>query len=64
VPNWAIIFPQFPRLIHHSLTDDRAQVLEKRMTDLLAEEKRQSRLLKLLVILLAALALLLWQLLQ
>ena len=64
VPNWAIIFPQFPRLIHHSLTDDRAQALEKRMTDLLAEEKRQSRLLKLLVILLAALALLLWQLLQ
>ncbi len=64
VPNWAIIFPQFPRLIHHSLKDDRAQMLEKRMTDLLAEEKRQSRLLKLLVILLAALALLLWQLLQ
>ena len=64
IPNWGVIFPQFPRLIHHSLTDDRAQVLEKRMTDLLAEEKRQSRLLKLLAILLAALVLLLWQISQ
>lgn len=61
-PNWAIIFPQFPRLIHHGLMDNRAQELEKRMTELLAEEKRQSRLLALLAILLAAL--LLWQVLQ
>ncbi len=61
-PNWAIIFPQFPRLIHHDLMNNRAQELEKRMTELLAEEKRQSRLLALLAILLAAL--LLWQIFQ
>ncbi len=56
-PNWAIIFPQFPRLIHHSLMDDRTEILEKRMTDLIAEEKRQSRLLKLLAILLVTIIL-------
>jgi ubiquinone biosynthesis protein len=61
-PNWAIIFPQFPRLIHHDLMNNRAQELEKRMTELLAEEKRQSRLLVLLAILLTAL--LLWQIFQ
>lgn len=61
-PNWAIIFPQFPRLIHHDLMNNRAQELEKRMTELLAEEKRQSRLLALLAILLTAL--LLWQIFQ
>lgn len=54
-PNWAIILPQFPRLIHHALAaDNRAHDLEQRMIDLLAEEKRQSRLLALLVILLIA----------
>ena len=62
-PNWAIIFPQFPRLIHHSLTNmGREKALEQRMTDLLAEEKRQSRILKLLaalVILLITISL--WQ---
>ncbi len=62
VPNWAMIFPQFPRLIHQSLANNRAHELEKRMIDLLAEEKRQSRWLTMIAILLAAF--LLWQVLQ
>ncbi|MDP1557832.1 MAG: ubiquinone biosynthesis regulatory protein kinase UbiB [Nitrosomonas sp.] len=61
-PNWALILPQFPRLIHHALVDKRAHELEQRMIDLLAEEKRQTRLLALLAILLTAL--LFWFVLQ
>lgn len=61
-PNWAMIFPQFPRLIHQSLANNRAHELEKRMIDLLAEEKRQSRWLAMIAILLAVF--LLWQVLQ
>lgn len=61
-PNWAMIFPQFPRLIHQSLANNRAHELEKRMIDLLAEEKRQSRLLAIVAVLLAAL--LFWLVLQ
>lgn len=57
-PNWAMIFPQFPRLIHHALSDNRSHELEKRMIDLLEEEKRQSRLLAILAVLLTAI--LLW----
>jgi len=58
-PNWAVIMPQFPRLMYHALSEDRTHGLEKRMAELLKEEKRQSRLLVLLLILLTAL--LLWQ---
>ncbi len=58
-PNWTTMLPQFPRLIHQALIENRAQVLEEKMTDLLAEEKRQNRLLTLVALLLAAL--LLWQ---
>lgn len=61
-PIWATIFPQYPRLIHHSLTDNRAELLEQKMSELLKEEKRQSRLLKLLAILLATIFL--WLVLQ
>jgi len=59
VPNWAMMMPQFPRLMYHALSEDRSHGLEKRMTELLIEEKRQSRLLVVLSILL--IALLLWQ---
>ena len=56
-PNWVAILPEFPRLIHYHLNQERAQVLEDRLTDLVAQEKRQSRLLALLAALLAALLL-------
>ena len=61
-PNWAMMLPQFPRLMYQTLSEDRTQGLEKRMTELLIEEKRQSRLLIILLILLTAL--ILWQLWQ
>ncbi|MDH5480356.1 MAG: AarF/UbiB family protein, partial [Nitrosomonas sp.] len=58
-PNWALIFPQFPRLIHHVLSENRNQVLEEKMAELIAVEKRQNRLLAVIAMLLASL--LLWQ---
>ncbi|MEO7464736.1 MAG: ubiquinone biosynthesis regulatory protein kinase UbiB [Nitrosospira sp.] len=57
--SWAVILPQFPRLMHHALSDNRAQILEEKLTALVVEEKRQSRLLTIVALLLAAL--LLWQ---
>tara|TARA_R110002073_G_scaffold192254_3_gene351029 strand:- start:904 stop:2415 length:1512 start_codon:yes stop_codon:yes gene_type:complete len=57
--NWAVIMPQFPRLIHQALTENRTYELEEKIIDLLAKEKRQNRLLILIALLLAAL--LLWQ---
>jgi len=61
-PNWAIILPEFPRLIHQALAENRNDMLERRMTDLVIEEKRQNRLLTLIAILLAGL--LAWQIFQ
>ncbi len=61
-PNWAIILPEFPRLIHQALAENRNDILERRMTDLVIEEKRQNRLLALIAILLAGL--LAWQIFQ
>lgn len=58
-PNWAIILPEFPRLIHQAFAENRNHDLEKRMIDLVIEEKRQNRLLLLIAILLAGL--LAWQ---
>lgn len=58
-PNWAIILPEFPRLIHQAVAINRNQALEKHLIDLIAEEKRQNRLLALIAILLTAL--LAWQ---
>jgi ubiquinone biosynthesis protein len=51
--------PQFPRLLYQALNRDPAEGLEKRMTELLQEEKRQSRLLIILSTLLTGL--LFWQ---
>lgn len=55
--NWAVILPQFPRLLHYNLSQERAQNLEDRLAQLVAQEKRQSRLLTLLALLLAGLLL-------
>ena len=57
IPNWATMMPEFPRLIHYNLNQERAQVFEDRLTDLVAQEKKQSRLLALLAALIAALLL-------
>lgn len=56
-PYWATMLPEFPRLIHYHLSQERAQVLEDRLAELVAQEKRQSRLLALLAALLASLLL-------
>jgi len=61
-PSWAVMMPQFPRLMYQALSRDPAEGLEKRMAELLKEEKRQSRLLFVLSILLTAL--LFWQIWQ
>ena len=53
-PNWATLLPQIPRLLHHTLGESRADALEQKMAELLAEEKRQSRLLTAIALLLAA----------
>ncbi|MBX3615865.1 ubiquinone biosynthesis regulatory protein kinase UbiB [Nitrosomonas sp.] len=58
-PGWAVIMPEFPRLIHQALAENRNHEIEKRMADLITEEKRQNRLLALIAILLAGL--LAWQ---
>ncbi len=59
IPNWAVILPEFPRLIHQVLAENRNHELEKKMADLVIEEKHQNRLLALIAILLTGL--LFWQ---
>ncbi len=61
-PNWVIMLPEFPRLIHQALAENRNHALENKKVDLVMEEKRQNRLLALIAILLAGL--LLWQVLH
>ena len=53
------MLPQFPRLMYQNLNENRTQELEKRMTELLIEEKRQTRLLFILSILI--ISLIVWQ---
>ena len=59
VSNWAVMLPQFPRLMHQALSEVRVKGLEQRMDQFLAEKRRQNRLLTLLVVLLTLAAL--WQ---
>jgi ubiquinone biosynthesis protein len=61
-PYWAATLPQIPRLVHRVLSDERSTELRQRLDSLLAEQKRQSRLLAAAALLLAAL--LAWQLLE
>jgi ubiquinone biosynthesis protein len=55
-PGWAVMLPQFPRLLHRTLSEgeDRTRDLEQKMRELLQAEKRQNRLLSVIVILLTA----------
>ncbi|HVW63424.1 MAG TPA: ubiquinone biosynthesis regulatory protein kinase UbiB [Nitrosospira sp.] len=57
--SWGIMLPQFPRLMHQALSEVRVKGLEQRMDALLAEKRRQNRLLAVLVVLVALAAL--WQ---
>ena len=60
--SWAVMLPQFPRLLHHALSEVRTKELEQKMSEFVREKKRQNRLLSILVILLAVA--MLWQMLQ
>lgn len=59
-PNWALILPQFPRLLHQSLAENHSHhVLEEKIAKLLVQEKRQNK--RLIVIALILFAFLIWQ---
>lgn len=55
--NWAVMLPQFPRLMHYNLDQQRAQNLEDRLAELVTQQKQQNRILTLAVILLIGLLL-------
>ena len=56
-PNWAVTMPQFPRLLYQSLNDPYSSMLEEKLTRLLREQKRQNRLLAVMILLIATLIL-------
>ena len=53
-PNWSRIAPQLPRLVHQSLNREPATDLAPLLTQLVGAQRRQNRLLALLVVLLAS----------
>ncbi|HET7061173.1 MAG TPA: AarF/UbiB family protein, partial [Nitrosospira sp.] len=58
--SWAIIMPQYPRLLHQALDEIRSQRIDHKMSEFVKEKRRQNILLSILVILLTAASL--WQL--
>ncbi|MSQ04838.1 MAG: ubiquinone biosynthesis regulatory protein kinase UbiB [Nitrosomonadaceae bacterium] len=44
-PDWAVMFPQFPRLLYRTLNEDRTQETEKKMNELIRRMKWQGYLL-------------------
>ncbi|SDA20208.1 2-octaprenylphenol hydroxylase [Nitrosospira sp. Nsp18] len=58
--SWAVIMPQFPRLMHHALTEVRTSGLEEKMNQFILEKRRQNRLFSILIVLLTVA--MLWQL--
>jgi len=50
--SWAIILPQFPRLMHQALDEIRSQRIDEKMSEFVREKRRQNILLSILVILL------------
>jgi ubiquinone biosynthesis protein len=56
---WAVIMPQFPRLLHHALSDSRSKVIDEKIAEILKEQKRHGRLL--IILALALTASLLWK---
>ncbi|MBA4142714.1 MAG: ubiquinone biosynthesis regulatory protein kinase UbiB [Nitrosospira sp.] len=57
--SWAIILPQFPRLLHQSLSENRAKAVDDKISEILKEQRRHRHLITALALLLAAV--LLWQ---
>jgi len=55
-PLWARTLPQLPRLLHRVLSDDTPQRLEAALERLEAERERQTRMLRLIAIVLLVLA--------
>jgi len=53
-PNWARTLPQLPRLVHQALSRDKPAELAPILAELAATQRRQNRLLGLIVVLLAA----------
>lgn len=58
--SWAVIMPQFPRLMHHALTEVRTSGLEEKMDQFILEKRRQNILFSILIVLLTVA--MLWQL--
>jgi ubiquinone biosynthesis protein len=50
--SWAIILPQFPRLMHQALDEIRSQRIDEKMSEFVREKRRQNILLSILVLLL------------
>jgi ubiquinone biosynthesis protein len=47
-PTWANLLPQLPRLAHRALAGDRIEGIDRKLDELLAEERRRNRWLALL----------------
>ncbi|SEN41458.1 2-octaprenylphenol hydroxylase [Nitrosospira multiformis] len=58
--SWAVIMPQFPRLMHHALTEIRTSALEEKMDRFILEKKRETRRLTIFIVLL--IVVILWHL--
>ncbi len=57
--SWAVIMPQFPRLLHQALDEIRSQRIDEKMSEFVREKRRQNILLSILVILLTLVSI--WQ---
>src|SRR5262249_20737005 len=44
-PYWATMLPQMPRLLHRALAGDRIEHLEQRLAELVAQQRRRTRIL-------------------
>jgi len=53
-PRWATMLPQLPRLVHRALADDRIGRIECALDDLIRLQRRRTRVLEWIVLLLAA----------
>ena len=55
-PRWAAMLPALPRLLHHALERDPGAQVFQRVEQLVADQKRQTRLLRFIGVLLAGIA--------
>src|SRR5258708_9235496 len=53
-PRWATMLPQMPRLLHRALADDRVGRIECALEDLIRLQRRRTRVLEWIVLLLPA----------